>query len=84
VETWVAGAGSGAKISSLDVTEGPDDSVRLVVEFRTPRYAKSMRGALLLVGTSVLPVRDRIALPDTTRKYPVQLNSRFFEETLRI
>ncbi len=84
MEDWVAGTGSGAQISALDVTEDSNDSVRVTVEFRTPRYAKSMRGTMLVVNTNVLPVRNRIALSATTRQYPVQLNSRSFEETMRM
>jgi hypothetical protein len=84
MEAWVAGTGSGAQMGSLEVTDGKDGSVRVVMQFKTPRCARSMHGTMLLVNANVLPARNLISLPATSRKYPVMLNSESLEETMRM
>jgi len=84
MEAWVAETGSGAQMSSLEVTEEANETVRVVVEFKTPRYAKSIHGTMLVVKANVLPARNLVHLPQTKRKYPVVLSSESFEETTRM
>jgi len=84
MEGWISRSGSGAKISSLEATEGGHGSARVTVGFKTPHYAKSMRGNLLVVKPTVLPGRNPVYLSEATRKYPVVLDSQSFEEVMRI
>lgn len=84
MEAQFAETGAGAQIDSLEVTEGMGASVRVVVEFKTPRYAKSMRGTMLVVKANVLRAHNSIYLRDAKRKYPVVLSSESFEETMRM
>jgi hypothetical protein len=84
MEAWIARSGSGARIRSLEATEGDHGSARVAVGFTTPRYAKSMRGNLLVVKPIVLPGRNPVYLSETTRTYAVVLDSQSFEEVTRI
>ena len=84
MERWISETGSGAALKSLDVADGANDAWSVLLEFATPRYAKSMQGVLLVVKPSVLPPRERVNLAESTRKYPVVLTAESFEETMRM
>jgi hypothetical protein len=84
MEEWVGATGAGATMSGLETATAPNDGVRVAVTFKTPGYAKSMRGRLLVVKPALLPGRNRIYLSDTRRRYPVVLSSESFEEWTRI
>lgn len=84
IEQWIGESGPGAKLDTLDFKEESENSVRLATSFQTPRYAKSMRGLLLVVRSGVLSPPGVIRLAEPTRQYPVVLNSESFEETMRM
>ncbi len=84
MEAWVAKSGAGGSLSRLDASAAEGGAMRVAVEFRTPAYAKSMGGRLLVVKPRVLPGRNRVYLSETSRTYPVLLSSESFEERLRM
>ena len=83
MESRLAKAGSGAEITSLDSSERADH-LRLALEFRIPRYARSMGGTLLVLNANVLPASSSVHLAAGSRKYPVVLESEAIVETLRM
>jgi hypothetical protein len=84
MEAWISRSGSGARLGSLDSKDEADGSARVTVSFSTPRYAKSMGGALLMVKPTVLPGRNPVWLPEGSRKYAVVLDAQSFDEVTRI
>jgi hypothetical protein len=84
MERLVARTGPGARMRHLEVTEAAEGAVRVAFQFTTPGYAQSVAGRLLIVRPRVLPGTNRIHLTDTSRTYPVVLDSESFEEHLRM
>ncbi len=84
MEAWITDTGPGASLETIDVGEGAENSLTTAIAFKTPRYAQSMQGSLLVVRTGVLPAHGAIHLPAATRKYPLVLDSEAYEESLRM
>jgi hypothetical protein len=84
MEDWVARAGSGALLRSLEVTDPADTTVKVVAEFTVPRYARLLHGTLLVAKTSVLPLGRRVSLTQGSRRYPLVLQPESFEETTSV
>jgi hypothetical protein len=85
IERWITQTAPSANVLKA---EPNDDSVAgkfaLDVEFKSPNYAQSMRGKLLVFKPAVVSRRASVFLTESKRKYPVVLESEAYDETVKI
>lgn len=85
MERWIS---SGANAAAVTKIEPMDDFAGqrfdLNLEFKSERYAQSMRGRLLVFRPSVVPRRGTFLFSETKRQNPVRLESEVFEETVHV
>jgi hypothetical protein len=85
IEAWISRSVTGARIS--DVAANDDESAAafmLRTDFSAPRYAQLMQNRLLVFKPAIVSRRSSLFLTDSERKYPVQLQSQAYTETVRI
>jgi hypothetical protein len=56
----------------------------LDVEFTSPSYAQTMRGALIVFKPTIVNRRASLLLTDDKRRHPVVLESQAWRETVRV
>ena len=84
-ERWIARSAPGSAVAK--VTHRDDAAASkfaLEVEFKTPAYAKSMRGKLLMFKAAPVSRNETPFLAKEKRTHPVVLESESFKETTRI
>ncbi|MCI0661089.1 MAG: transglutaminase domain-containing protein [Acidobacteria bacterium] len=85
IERWISHTAVGAVISKVDPADDPQSGrYSLDVEFKTPTYAQSMRGRLLVFKPAIVSRRSSLFLTDAKRKYPVVLESDTYSETVKV
>ena len=85
IERWITRTAVGAVISKVDPADDPQSGrYSLDVEFKTPTYAQSMRGRLLVFKPAIVSRRSSVFLTDAKRKYPVVLESDSYSETVKV
>jgi hypothetical protein len=85
IERWVTKTAPSANVLKSE----PNDDARagkfaLDVEFKSPNYAQSMRGRLMVFKPAIVSRRSSVFLLETKRKHPVVLDSEAYNETVRI
>ncbi|MGH9751939.1 MAG: DUF3857 domain-containing protein [Blastocatellia bacterium] len=85
IEHWITQTAPSANVLKSE----PNDDARggkfaLDVEFKSPGYAKSMRGNLLMFKPSIVSRRSSLFLTEAKRKHPVVLDSESYVETAKI
>ncbi len=85
IERWITQTAPSANVLKSE----PKDDARagkfaLDVEFKSPNYAQSMRGRLMVFKPAIVSRRSSVFLTEAKRKYPVALDSEAFDETVRI
>lgn len=85
IEHWITETAPSANVLKSE----PNDDARggkfaLDVEFKSPNYAKSMRGNLLMFKPAIISRRSSVFLTEANRKHPVVLDSYGYVETVRI
>ncbi|NOT59562.1 MAG: DUF3857 and transglutaminase domain-containing protein [Acidobacteria bacterium] len=84
-ERWIARNAPGSTIGKVaPADDAAASKFALEVEFKTPGYAKSMRGRLLMFKAAPISRGETPYLAKETRKHPVVLESQAFKETTRI
>lgn len=84
IEAWVTQGAAAAKISKVDPLDLSNEGrFDLAVDFSATAYAQVMQGRLLVFKPAVVARRESLFLTDQTRKYPVLLGARAFNETVR-
>jgi hypothetical protein len=85
IESWISQGATGAKLSKIEpVDEGAAGKFKLNVEFAVKGYAQLMQDRLLVFKPAIVSRSEALAFTDTKRKYPVNLTSRAFSETVRV
>lgn len=85
LERWITQTAPSANVLKSE----PNDDARegnfaLDVEFKSPNYAQSMRGKLMVFKPAIVSRRSSVFLTDAKRKHPVVLDSEAYDETVRI
>jgi hypothetical protein len=85
IERWITQTAPSANVLKSE----PNDDARggkfaLDVEFKSPNYAQSMRGKLMVFKPAVVSYRSSVSLTEAKRKYPVVLDSEAYDETVKI
>jgi hypothetical protein len=85
IERWITQTAPSANVSKAE----PSDDSRggkfaLDVEFKSPNYAQSMRGKLMVFKPAIVSRRSEILLVEAKRKHPVVLESEAYNETVKI
>jgi hypothetical protein len=85
IEKWVT---TTAPLAVMNKVEPVDDQTagkfQLLVEFKSPTYAQTMRGKLMVFKPSIVSRQDLAPLGDEKRSHPVVLESHAYRETVRI
>jgi Domain of Unknown Function with PDB structure (DUF3857)/Transglutaminase-like superfamily len=85
LERWITQTAPSANVLKSE----PNDDARggrfaLDVEFKSPNYAKLMRGMLMVFKPAIVSRRSTVFLTEAKRKHPVVLDSEAYDETVRI
>jgi hypothetical protein len=84
-ERWLARSVPGSTVAKINPAhDAAGNKFALEVEFKTPGYAKSMRGKLLMFRAAPISRGETPMLAKESRKYPVVLEAEAFQETTRI
>jgi hypothetical protein len=84
VETWAGAGATGAKFSKIEpADDNAAGSFGLNVEFTASSYGQSMQNRLLVFKPAVIGRTGTGWLASQTRKHPVVLESKSFNETAR-
>lgn len=85
LERWITQTVPSANLLKA---EPVDDAIAgkfaLDVEFKSPHYAQSMRGKLLVFKPAIVSRHSAIFLTDIKRKHPVVLEAKAYSETVKI
>ncbi len=85
VERWITATAPGASVSKIEPADNArDGQFTLDVEFKSPAYAQSMRGKLLVFKPAIVSRRSSVFLTNKERKHPVVLESKAYTETVKI
>jgi transglutaminase-like putative cysteine protease len=85
IEGWVTNGASGAKVSKVEPSDNSTEGrFGLDVDFSAPSYAQLMQDRLLVFHPAIVSRRESLFLTAAQRKYPIVLNSRVFNETVRV
>lgn len=85
IERWVTQSAPSAQVAKIDpVDDALTGKFALDVEFKSPTYAQSMRGKLLVFKPAIVSRRSAMLLGTANRKYPVMLDSEAYSETVKI
>lgn len=85
IEQWITATAPSASVSKIE----PADDARggkfsLDVEFKSPAYAQTMRGKLLVFKPAIVSRRSAVFLTSKERKHPVVLEAKAYTETVKI
>ncbi|MDT5268163.1 MAG: hypothetical protein QOH49_349 [Acidobacteriota bacterium] len=84
IETWAGKGAAGAKFTRIEPADNhAEGRFALDVEFTAAAYGQSMQNRLLVFQPAVIGRTNSGWLAPTTRKHPVVLESRAFNETAR-
>jgi hypothetical protein len=83
IERWITKGAPSARITRVDPV-AESGKFALAVEFKSPSYAQSMRGRLLVFKPAIVSRRAAYYLASDNRKYPVVLESEAYSETIKI
>jgi Domain of Unknown Function with PDB structure (DUF3857)/Transglutaminase-like superfamily len=83
IERWITQGAPSAQITRVEPVN-ESDRFSLDVEFKSPSYAQSMRGRLLVFKPAIVSRRSKYFLASDDRKYPVVLESEAYSETVKI
>jgi transglutaminase-like putative cysteine protease len=85
IEAWVTRGASTARVSRVDPS---DDDVAgrfaLDVEFSALGYGQLMQNRLLVFNPAIVSRREGLFLTESTRQYPILLESHAFSEKVRV
>lgn len=82
IEGWLTRGATGAQLLDLKHKDDPDNRrFDLGVEFRTPQYAQSMQGRLLVFKPVVVGRRHGSILTDVKRLSPIEIDPSMVNET---
>ncbi len=85
LERWVTQTAPSANVlKSEPIDDAHGGKFALDVEFKSPNYAQSMRGRLLVFKPAIVSRRSSVFLTDSKRKHPVVLDSEAYDETVKI
>jgi uncharacterized protein DUF3857/transglutaminase superfamily protein len=84
IERWVGHDVTAASVAKVDAKEPAPAEFVLEVNFSAPKYSQIMQGRLLIFRPSILAPRDRPALSETQRKYPLVIEAEAYVETMRV
>jgi hypothetical protein len=85
IESWITRGATGAKLNKLDsVDEAGNGKFKLDVEFTVANYAQVMGGHLLVFKPAIISRGEGLSFGNTFRKYPINLSSQAFAETVNI
>lgn len=85
IEHWITATVPSAGISKIEPADNARDGQFVVdVEFKSPAYAQSMRGKLLVFKPAIVSRRSAVLLTAPTRKHPVLLKAKAYSETVKI
>jgi hypothetical protein len=85
IERWITTTAPSASVSKIDPADNArDGQFALDVEFKSPAYAQSMRGKLLVFKPAIVSRRSSLFLTSPTRKHPVVLSAKAYSETVTI
>ncbi|MEP7342103.1 MAG: DUF3857 domain-containing protein [Acidobacteriota bacterium] len=85
IERWITTTAPSASVSKIDPADNArDGQFALDVEFKSPSYAQSMRGKLLVFKPAIVSRRSSLFLTSPTRKHPVVLSAKAYSETVTI
>jgi hypothetical protein len=83
IEGWITQTATGARVSRIEPADSSDDGrFSLEVEFTAERYGQLMQGRLLVFKPTVVSRRESVPLTAPTRKYPIVVGSRAYDETM--
>lgn len=84
IETWAGAGATGAKFTKIEPADNhAEGRFALDVEFTAASYGQAMQNRLLVFQPTVIGRTGTGWLAPTTRKHPVVLESRSFNETAR-
>lgn len=85
IESWVTQGATAARVSKLVPVDDTDGGrFDLDVDFTATAYAQSMQDRLLVFKPAIVSRRESVFLTESTRKYPVVLDSYAFTETVHV
>lgn len=85
IEGWVTNGAIGAKVSKIEpLDNGNEGRFGLDIDFSAPAYAQLMQNRLLVFQPAIVSRREYLFLTNASRKYPVVLDSRAFNETVHV
>ena len=85
VERWITSGANAAAVTKVQpVDDFAGQHFDLQLEFKSERYAQSMRGRLLVFRPSVVTRRGTLLFSEVKRQNPVRLDAETFQETVRV
>lgn len=85
IERWITETAPAANVLKAEpVDSSQTGQFALDVEFKSPSYAKSMRGNLLMFKPAIVSRRSETFLTAPKRKHPVVLGAEAYNETVKI
>jgi hypothetical protein len=85
IERWVTRTVPAAAVARVEPTDDQaGGKFALDVEFTSPSYAQTMRGALIVFKPAIVSRRASLLLTDDKRRHPVVLESQAWRETVRV
>ncbi|MBX7220559.1 MAG: DUF3857 domain-containing protein [Blastocatellia bacterium] len=85
IERWVTQSVTGAKTTKIEPSDAMHEGrFNLAIDFAAATYGQLMQQRLLVFKPAVVSRHERLVLTEASRKYPVQLDSEAFQETVRV
>ncbi|MBV9209690.1 MAG: DUF3857 domain-containing protein [Acidobacteria bacterium] len=85
IEGWIGRGANGAVVSKVDPNDNSvEGRFALNVEFTARSYGQVMQDKLLIFRPAVITENQNLVLSEAKRQYPVVLNSRAINETVRV
>jgi transglutaminase-like putative cysteine protease len=85
IERWIARGASGASISKVEPSDNSAEGrFALDVDFTAERYGQVMQNRLLVFKPAIVSRRESLSLTESSRKYPVVLESHAYDETVKV
>ncbi|HMO79746.1 MAG TPA: DUF3857 domain-containing protein [Pyrinomonadaceae bacterium] len=83
IEGWLTRGATGARLVDLSSKDIQDEAAfHLEIAFETPRYGQLMRDRLLVFKPVVVGRRNAVALTDSSRQNPVELEAMMMRESV--
>jgi hypothetical protein len=85
IERWIVQTAPGSNVLKAEpVDELLEGRFALDVEFKSPNYARVMRGNLMVFKPAIVSRRSSYLLTEDKRRHPVVLEADAYDETVRI